>query len=174
VPPTNTPTATPTFTPTPPPAFEGCTPGYWKQEQHFGSWAGGYLPTTFVQDVFSVTDYLSGGVLDLNGDGQKDTLLDALNYRGGNGTSGGLRILLRSSVAALLNAANPDVDYALSAEQVIAQVNAAIAVGDRDGMLTLAAQLDKYNNYGCPLGRAGISSLPDAVEFLFLPSVTNE
>jgi hypothetical protein len=77
-------------------------------------------------------------------------------------------------VAALLNASSPDVDYALSAEQVIAQVNAAIGAGNRDGMLMLAAQLDKYNNYGCPLGRTGVSSLPDAVEFLFLPSVTNE
>ncbi len=178
--PTNTPTATatatatatPTFTPTPPPAFEGCTPGYWKQEQHFGAWTGGYLPTTLVMDVFYVKAYVNdAGLLDLNGDGQNDTLLDALRYKGGNGTSGGLRILLRSAVAALLNAASPEVDYALTLEQVIEQVNAAIAGGDRNAMLTLAAQLDVYNNYGCPLGRTSTSNLPDAVELLFIPSV---
>ena len=29
---------------TPPPSFQGCTPGYWKQPHHFGNWVG-YVPT---------------------------------------------------------------------------------------------------------------------------------
>jgi hypothetical protein len=178
--PTNTPTSTPTNTPTPTPiAFEGCTPGYWKQSQHFDSWVA-YEPTDLVQDVFSLGAYYSGGNLDLDGDGDADTLLDALNYKGGNGVTGALRILLRSAVAALLNAANPTVDYPLSPTQVIAEVNAAAAGGNRDTMLNLAARFDRYNNAGCPLngggknGKAGASTLPglpDTVESLFLPAI---
>jgi hypothetical protein len=31
-------------------------------------------------------------------------------------------------------------------------VNAALASGDRSTMLALAAQLDAFNNLGCPIG----------------------
>jgi hypothetical protein len=34
---------------------------------------------------------------------------------------------------------------------VIADVNAALATGNRDVMLSLAASLDADNNLGCPL-----------------------
>jgi hypothetical protein len=43
------------------------------------------------------------------------------------------------------------VNYPLTTAQVIAQVNAALASNDRSAMLTLASQLDSYNNLGCPL-----------------------
>jgi len=79
------------------------------------------------------------------------TLLQALSFEGGSGTTAAARILLRAAVAALLNSASPDVDYPLSTAQVIAQVNAALASNDRATMLALAAQLDQYNNMGCPL-----------------------
>jgi hypothetical protein len=54
-------------------------------------------------------------------------------------------------VAALLNSAHPAIDYPLSAAQVIADVNAALASGDRKTMITLAKQLDRSNNAPCPL-----------------------
>jgi hypothetical protein len=171
VPPTATPAAT--YTPTPQP-FQGCTPGYWKQSQHAGAWTAPYEPQTLVSTLFDVSAYLNSGKLDLNGDGKADTLLDALNYKGGTGATGALRILLRSAVAALLNAASPDVAYSLTTAQVIDQFNAAVASGDRDTMLQLAATLDGYNNAGCPLSRsvgARVVGLPDAVEFLFLPAL---
>ena len=79
------------------------------------------------------------------------TLLQALNFRGGSGTTGAARILLRTAVAALLNSAHPDVDYPRTTAEVIADVNAALASHDRSTMLALAAELDDDNNLGCPL-----------------------
>jgi hypothetical protein len=131
--------------------FQGCTPGYWKQSQHFDSWPAPYTPGTLVKNVFNVSAFLQNGKLDLNGNGLDDTLAGALNYQGGSGTRGAARILLRAAVAALLNAASPDVDYPLTTTEVINQVNAALASNNRDTMLALASTLDSNNNLGCPL-----------------------
>jgi hypothetical protein len=117
---------------------EGCTPGFWKN--HTDVWVG-YLPTQTVESVFDVPDAFG---LD------NDTLLTALGYTGGTGSTGAAKILLRAGVAALLNAANPSVDYPLTTAQVIAMVNAALA-GTSSDMLALATTLDGYNNLGCPL-----------------------
>ena len=70
----------------------GCTPGYWKQSQHFDSWVG-YTPGQRVCDVFSCP-------ADVNLKyGTDTTLLQALKSGGG-----GLNALMRHAVAALLNA----------------------------------------------------------------------
>jgi hypothetical protein len=79
------------------------------------------------------------------------TLLQALSFQGGSDTTAAARILLRAAVPALLNAASPEVDYALTTSQVILQVNTALASGNRSTILVLADTLDKYNNQGCPL-----------------------
>jgi hypothetical protein len=79
------------------------------------------------------------------------TLANALRFNGGSGLTGAARNLLRAAVAALLNSSSPDVDYALTTAEVIQLVNAALASNNRNTMLTLAAQLDRYNNRGCPL-----------------------
>jgi hypothetical protein len=140
--PTNTATHTLTFTPTRIP-FEGCTPGYWKQNQHLDSWvASGYSPSQTLESVFDIPD--SYGL-------DNQSLRSALNFKGGFGTTAAARILLRSAVAAVLNASHPDVEYSLTTAQVISQVNAALASGSGSAMLTLAAQLDQYNNLECPL-----------------------
>jgi len=120
---------------------DGCTPGYWKN--HPDSWG----PTGFATGATleSVFDVPNGFGLDAT------TLLQALDLGGGPGAQGGAQILLRAAVAALLNAAHPDVDYAQSSAAVIAAVNAALASGDRDTMLTLATTLDNQNNAGCPI-----------------------
>jgi hypothetical protein len=125
----------------PTPGDEGCTPGYWKQSQHFDSWFG-YTPNQTLESVFDVPDGLGY---------DNTTLLEALNFGGGSGVAGGARILLRSAVAALLNSSSPDVDYTMTTGEVIAAVNAALASGSRATMLTLAAELDTDNNLGCPL-----------------------
>ena len=67
---------------------EGCTPGYWKQDQHFDSWeATGYEPGDSFDVVF--------GVASSNG----WTLLEALDAGGGDENA-----LARHATAALLNA----------------------------------------------------------------------
>ena len=57
------------------PPFEGCTPGYWKQEQHFDSWVPTGLQTTDLYGpLFGITPSFS-----------PNTLLDALGLGGGGG-----------------------------------------------------------------------------------------
>jgi len=126
----------------PPPGDEGCTPGYWKN--HPASWElTGYSPSQSVESVFAQAgSYPALGAA---------TLLEALDFGGGPGVEGAAAILLRAGVAAVLNAASPDVAYPMTVGQVIAQVDTALASGDRDTMLLVAAELDALNNLGCPL-----------------------
>lgn len=122
----------------PPVNYNGCTLGYWKQSQHFDSWPNTIATTHNLRTYFGANAY-------------SDTLLNALNYKGGAGVDGGKRILLKQAAAALLNAASPVVDYRLSQAEVIEYVTFALNSGDRDVMVALAATLDGYNNQGCPL-----------------------
>jgi hypothetical protein len=109
---------------------EGCTPGYWKQSQHFDSWTAPYAPTTLFSDVFE--DAFPG-----------KTLLDVLNLGGG-----GLNALGRHTVAALLNAASGGVDYDLTTTEVINAFNAVFPGGDYEGQKNIFAG---FNEQGCPL-----------------------
>ena len=109
---------------------EGCTPGYWKQEQHFDSWVD-YSPGDFFSDTFGVI-YDSDPEL---------TLLEAVWLRGG-----GEAALARHAVAALLNAANPDVSYEYT--DIIAMVLDAYANEDFEGIKNL---FEYENELGCPL-----------------------
>lgn len=117
---------------------EGCTPGYWKQKQHFGNWVG-YNPidpnASRYETVFGV-DIFSGN----------PTLLQALGTGGGGANRFG-----RHTTAALLNAASADVDYGFTVADVIAAVQAAVASGDLD---SLSDKFEGMNERGCPLGRA--------------------
>lgn len=118
--------------PPPPPSYQGCTPGYWKQPQHFGNWIGytqsDRFNTVFARPVFT----------------DNRTLLQALNAGGG-----GLNRLGRHATAALLNAANGGVAFGMTPTQVIAAVQAAFDNGTTDA---LASQFEKLNERGCPLG----------------------
>ncbi len=109
---------------------EGCTPGYWKQPQHFGSWVG-FSPSDSYAAVFGVP--------------YGKTLLEALQTGGG-----GQKALGRHSVAALLNTANDDVSFAFTPGQVIALVQDAWATGDFNGAKN---ELAAENEQGCDLGR---------------------
>ncbi|HLA15972.1 MAG TPA: hypothetical protein VJZ72_03635 [Candidatus Limnocylindrales bacterium] len=111
-------------------AKNGCTPGYWKQSQHFDSWTSPYDPTDPFSGVFE--DAFPG-----------KTLLQVLWLGGGD-----LNALGRHTVAALLNSASPSVDYEYSTAQVIAWFNAAFPGGDYEGLKdTFAAA----NEAGCTL-----------------------
>ena len=117
---------------------EGCTPGYWKQMQHFGSWTAPYMPSTMFSDVFD--DAFPG-----------KTLLQVL-WQGG----GGLKALGRHTVAALLNAASTDVSYDMSVDDVIDSFNAVYPGGDYEA---LKDDFAYFNEQGCPLGRADLIEL---------------
>lgn len=118
--------------PPPPPApFQGCTPGYWRQTHHFDSWVPtGYAPGDSYNGTFSVA-------------GSYNTLSDAVWARGG-----GEGALARMAVAALLNAAHPDVNYAYTTAEILAGVQAAYASGNFE---PFKDALDNANNAGCPL-----------------------
>lgn len=112
----------------PPTGVQGCTPGFWKQSQHFQYWT-----TVSPGDSYRKRFWLPGWENDL-------TLLQALN-RGG----GGEAALGRHAVAALLNARSPDVAYPLTADQVIQLVLSATVSGNFESAKTI---LEGYNEGG--------------------------
>jgi hypothetical protein len=114
---------------------QGCTPGYWKQSQHFGSWTG-YTPGQMFSSVFAPSNAFSD-----------KTLLQVLSLGGG-----GLNALGRHAVAALLNASSAGVDYDLSVQQVIDAFNTA-STGSKNAIENQKNILDMLNNQGCGLGR---------------------
>ncbi len=91
------------------PVLQYCSPGYWKQSQHFKSYVAPYTPTSNANTVFGVTSFASGA-----------TLVDVLSTGGG-----GLAAYGRAAVGALLNAAK--LSSGLTPAQVIAAVQATIA-----------------------------------------------
>jgi hypothetical protein len=122
---------------------QGCTPGFWKQDFHFGFWSG-YLPSQPVSTVFI-------GALSSLG---SETLLAALQGNGGPGLEGAEQILLRAAVAALLNSKSGSIAFPYTTAQVVTLTNAALATGNRNTILALASVLDGANNGvgGCPIG----------------------
>jgi hypothetical protein len=115
-----------------PGAGQGCTPGYWKQEHHFDSWTAPYDPSDQFSDHFE--DAFPGM-----------TLLEVLEQGGG-----GLNALGRHTVAALLNAASPDVNFAPSPADVISAFN-GVFPGTRDAYNALKDTFEDQNERGCPL-----------------------
>lgn len=128
--------------PPPPPAGgEGCTPGFWRNWTGMGpgrqgnAWERtGYSPNQLFSDVFE--NAFPG-----------KTLLQVVSQGGG-----GLDALGRHTVAALLNAAHPDVSYDLTVEQVISKFN-AVFPGNNRAYNTLKDEFEAFNEQGCPLNR---------------------
>lgn len=123
--------------------LEGCTPGYWRQEHHFDSWPEGRSPGDMLTGVFTIPTDLSLEKPEHRTDPESLTLHDATVLRGG-----GVNALIRHAVPALLNAESPDVDYGMSASEVISAFNASVAGGD------VEATKDRFvalNEEGCPL-----------------------
>jgi len=111
---------------------EGCTPGYWKQSHHFDSWPAPYTPSTLFSDVFE--DAFPG--MDLH---------DVLSQGGG-----GLNALGRHTVAALLNAASPDVSYDLTPGEVISLFDDLYPATTAE-YNALKDYFEDFNQQGCPL-----------------------
>ena len=114
--------------------FEGLTPGFWKANaEHWDAVAWGctgYSPDDLFSDVF-------GRTITVRARGRNTitnpTLLEALNANGG-----GINALARHAVAALLNAAHPDINYPADVAYVIAATQDAIDSGDYE------AQKDEF------------------------------
>jgi hypothetical protein len=120
----------------PPPGAEGCTPGFWKQPQHLSAWGPtGFSPSADFDLTFGVNLFTPN-----------ITLLEALGLNGG-----GVNALARHAVAALLNASHPNIDYPMTAAQVIAAVQAAAL--NPSLVESTKDQFDAANNLGCPISR---------------------
>jgi hypothetical protein len=117
----------------PPVRLQGCTPGYWRQEQHFDNWTSPYTPDTPFSTVFE--DAFPG-----------QTLGQVVQLGGG-----GLNALGRHAVAALLNAASSGVSYAYQTPaDVINAFNAAFPGSDFQ-YEALKNEFERENERGCPL-----------------------
>jgi len=124
------------------PGYLGCSHGYWKN--HLGSWAAtGYSPGQTVGSVFAGTIAFPSVAA--------STLQEALSFGGGPTVEDAARNLLRQAVGSLLNAAHPDVPFPRTVSEVISAVDAALATGNRQVILSLKGDLDTDNNLGCPL-----------------------
>jgi len=121
---------------------EGCTPGFWK------NWTG--APPGLQPNACSATGYhwsdpfTRAGFVDAY---RSRTFLQVLDLRGG-----GKNALGRHTVAALLNAAHPNVAYDLTVAEVVAMFNDVI---QNNGDVTALKNLfESYNEQGCPLNQA--------------------
>lgn len=109
----------------------GCTPGYWKQRNHFDSWTD-LTP----QDQLSV---IFGRPVD-------GSLLDGLKARGG-----GLDALLRHASAAALNATHPELVPGPGVDtlaEVVVAFQTAYDTGDYEPAKNA---FEATNSVGCPL-----------------------
>ena len=110
---------------------QGCTPGFFKNiRKHLDEWVG-YSPRDNFNAVFGVRAF------------DRKNLYWVLRKGGG-----GKYALGRHAVAALLSAANPDVDYLYTEEEVIEMVREAFRTGDFE---TIKDLLKEQNEKGCPL-----------------------
>src|SRR3712207_1283940 len=130
---------------------QGCTPGFWKQSQHFDSWQEA-APSDLFTAKFNITSNVPSVLSGL-------TMLQALQGGGGSGLDGARLILARAAAAAYLNASYdaPDgsamfypwrrtVASDFGRPALLKTVREAITGTDRNAMLALARQLDADNN----------------------------
>lgn len=132
---------------------DGCTPGYWKQDQHLDSW----IPTGFrpldARDALQKADTFNAvfGVSQyVRSDGTTPyTLLEVMRELNGNGGGVGDPISTNlgfHAVAALLNAAHPNVNFGYTSGEIITLFRNNMHNG-----AALKDSLAMLNERGCPL-----------------------
>lgn len=121
---------------------EGCTPGYWKQKHHFDSWVN-FGPNDLFSDVF-------GPIIKIKKGKKRQKVTDPTLYQALRAKGGGINALARHTVAALLNAASPDVSYDLFVDEVINEFN-AVYPGTKQDYNSLKNFFVGFNEQGCPL-----------------------
>ena len=142
---------------------EGCTPGYWMQCQHLDSWVG-FKTTDLFNTVFGVSQYVNPQnnkpytllqVLGLQGSGNctPDTTQPNCHVKPNGPAIGNMGCdpisvnLGFHAVAALLNAANPAINFGYTAGELIAFFQANYLT-DPSGLKDSLAML---NERTCPL-----------------------
>ena len=125
---------------TPPPVvFQGCTPGFYG----FTS-SGDFTPAN--RAAWAEITRLTGWTPDMDmPTAGTFTFRQALN--GTAGSTNTVRQLNFHTAAALLNAANPNVNYPLTVDDIVAMFAGATTRAQQDELKNL---LDTYNNLGCP------------------------
>lgn len=116
-----------------------CSPGYWKQSQHFQNWSG-YDQDQKFSEVFGVNITIKWSAKGKPGNVENPSLLQVLQANGG-----GVSSLARAAVGALLNAAL--LDSSLTEAEVISIFQEAYASGDYE-----AAKAQYTFEENCPLG----------------------
>ncbi len=111
---------------------QGCPPEVWNDPEQFARWPIPIVPPNLFDDIFE--DAFPGMTL--------DQVLDL--------GDGALRELGRQTVAALLNAWSPEVNYDLTEIQVLDMFNQTFP-GSDDAYQALAQFFEALNNQACPL-----------------------
>ena len=110
---------------------EACGPGFWRHESHFAHWGAPFTPDTRLS-----------AVLDRSVPGDP-TLYGALNDPGGHPHN-----VLFHGVAALLNAACPEVNYSLTTQEVVSLLRDLMDGADPKA---IKRTLTEANDATCPL-----------------------
>ena len=114
---------------------EGCTPGFWKTKPHQDDWANtAYDQSQLFDDVFG------------SDPGTGLTLLEAVGLKGNS-----LNSLIRHAVAGILNATHDDVDYDLTAAEVIAIFQDGVKDGGVHDLASAKGLLQGLNEQGCEI-----------------------
>lgn len=116
---------------------EGLSHGFWKN--HTDMWER-YSPGDLVGNTFDIPGELS--------ELTNDTLIEALNYKGGKDIDGMARSMLLQSIAGLLNASNPECNYPIDEGYIVNISNNALSTLDRDTMEQLKDEFEMNNELG--------------------------
>jgi hypothetical protein len=129
--------------------LQGCSPGFWKHDKHFDSWPAPYTPEMLFSDVFGVVIQVKFKEKGVKGKPpllNNPTLLQALRAKGGK-----VNALARQAVAALLNAASPDVNYPIELGMVFMMVNDALSDTTGESIEAVKNIFETNNELVCPL-----------------------
>jgi hypothetical protein len=129
---------------------QGCSASFWKSAAGQASWgASGYSQS---QKISTLLDVPASYTLNSKQLGQY-TLLEGLNFVGGTTTSGKAQLLIKSTIAAALNAAHPTVDFASPLVVIIPAADVALASQSTFAMGMLQMVTDALNagKGGCPI-----------------------
>jgi hypothetical protein len=140
----------------PPGTPEVCTPGYWKQSQHFFAYPNPPLPTTLFGSIFNTSGRNLGNPESSSLTFASRTFLQALQLRGG-----GLNAVARLGTAAYLDSLVLGGNFSLSTATVVSMLNAAFAANNANVLFNGKKVLDTLSTIMnsedlglavCPLG----------------------